>query len=449
MPALAGNGDFKGMDRFQRVLLLGTFAPALFCVSSAAEACASCGCTLTADWLSQGLAAQPGTTLTLRYDYVPQTTLRSGTNTVDRGAIALPADREIERYTYNHSVTFTADHQFANDWGIDIQLPVVTRPHSTIAEGTTEPSHSDTKGVGDLRVVGRWQGLSRAGSVTGIEAGLALPTGNIHQKFNSGPEEDEEVDRGLQPGSGTVQAVLGAYHLGAFSPELGYFLQTTGQVPLTSRDGFKPGSFAQVSAALNYTHWRNITPQLQLSFRKTWRDNGPNSDRPNSGGEQVNLAPGLSAKLGNKVVGFGYVEMPLYTRVNGFQLVPKAKFSIGASVPSLAASKQRGDDALERRHVDRRPAISLRCEYEAAGSVVDARDGKRRRDVAPMHFHVIDKSDGEGELASHVLELCVPRRPGRSIRQASRVPVRGACGNKHRAPASRGGRVRTRSPNSG
>jgi len=284
---------------------------------------------LTADWLSQGLAAQPGTTFSVRYDYVPQTTLRSGTDVVDRGAIDFPTEREIEIHTYNHSLTFTLDHQFANDFGLDVQLPVLTRPHETIGEHTTEPSHSDTKGIGDLRLVGRWQGLSTPGSVTGIEAGLVLPTGQIHQTFKSGPEQGEEVDRGLQPGTGTVQAVLGAYHLGGVSPELGYFLQATGQVPLTSRDGYKPGSFVQLGAALNYTRWRNITPQLQLSLRKTWRDSGPNADRPNSGGEQVNVAPGLSAKLGTKVVGFTFVELPLYTRVNGFQLVPKAKFSAG------------------------------------------------------------------------------------------------------------------------
>jgi hypothetical protein len=317
------------MILFNRAALLAMAAPALLTLSSAAEACASCGCTLTADWLSQGLAAQPGTTLTLRYDYIPQTTLRTGTRKVDLGAIAYPTDREIERYTYNHSLTVTLDHQFANDWGLDVQLPVLTRPHSTIAENTTEPSHSDTKGIGDLRVVGRWQGLSTPGSVTGIEAGLLLPTGKFRETFDAGPEKGEEVDRGLQPGTGTVQAVLGAYHLGAISPELGYFVQATGQLPLSNRDGYKPGSFAQVSAALNYTHWRNVTPQLQLSVRKTWRDRGPNSDRPNSGGEQVNLAPGLSAKLGTKLVGFAYVEVPLYTRVNGYQLVPKAKFSAG------------------------------------------------------------------------------------------------------------------------
>lgn len=317
------------MNRVSRAALLGAVASVLAGASTAANACASCGCTLTADWLSQGLAAQPGTTFSIRYDYVPQTTLRSGTHKVDRDAIELPTDREIERYTYNHSATFTLDHQFANDWGIDVQLPVLTRPHSTFAEDTTEPSHSDTKGIGDLRVVGRWQGLSTPGSVTGLEGGLVLPTGQFHQTFDSGPEEGEDVDRGLQPGTGTVQAVLGAYHLGAISPELGYFLQATSQVALTSRDGYKPGSFVQLGAALNYSHWRNITPQLQLSFRKTWRDSGPNSDRPNSGGEQVNIGPGLSAKLGTKVVGFTYVEVPLYTRVNGFQLVPKAKFSAG------------------------------------------------------------------------------------------------------------------------
>jgi hypothetical protein len=316
-------------SHFIRLVFAGLAPLFALASSSPAEACASCGCTLTADWLSQGLAAQPGTTFSIRYDYVPQTTLRSGTAKVDRNAISFPTDREIELHTYNHSATLTLDHQFANDWGINVQLPVLTRPHQTIGEGDTSPSHSDTSGVGDLRVVGRWQGLSTPGSVTGIEAGLVLPTGQFHETFDGGPGQGHEVDRGLQPGTGTVQAVLGAYHLGALGPELGYFLQITGQEPLASRDGYRPGAFAQASAALNLTHWRNITPQLQLSFRKTWRDSGLNSDRPNSGGEQVNLGPGVSAKISSRAVAFGFVELPLYTRVNGYQLVPTVKLSAG------------------------------------------------------------------------------------------------------------------------
>ena len=236
------------MNRFTRAALLGGVASSLLLWATAAQACASCGCTLSADWLSQGLSAQPGTTVSLRYDYIPQTSLRSGTDELDRNAIPLPTDREIERYTFNHVVTATLDHQFVSDWGIDVQLPYYLRPHSTFAENTTEASHSNTEGFGDLRVIGRWQGLSQPGSVTGVEAGLVLPTGGFRKIFDAGPVANEAVDRGLQPGTGTVQAVAGLYRLGSIASELGYFVQVSGQTALDSRDGYKPGSFAQALA---------------------------------------------------------------------------------------------------------------------------------------------------------------------------------------------------------
>jgi len=319
----------KDMNRLIKAALLGCAAPSVVLWPAVAQACASCGCTLTADWLSQGLAAQPGTTVSLRYDYIPQTSLQSGTDQIDVDSVPLPSDREIERYTYNHVVTATLDHQFASDWGIDVQLPYFVRPHSTFAEDTTQASHSNTEGIGDLRVTARWQGLSKPGSVTGIEGGLVLPTGAFHQAFDAGPEAGEEVDRGLQPGTGTVQASAGLYHLGSISAELGYFVQVSGQTALDRRAGYKPGSLVQASGAINYAHWRGFTPQLQVSFRATGRDSGPNSDRPNSGGEQVNLSPGFSARLGGRLTATAFVELPLYTRVNGYQLTPKAKASVG------------------------------------------------------------------------------------------------------------------------
>jgi hypothetical protein len=293
------------MYRLTKAALLCGAVPSFILFSTAAQACASCGCTLSSDWLSQGLAAQPGTTLSLRYDYIPQTELRSGTDQIDANAIALPTDREIERYTYNHVVTVTLDHQFASDWGIDVQLPYYIRPHSTFAEDTTEPSHSNTEGFGDLQIMARWQGLSTPGNITGIEAGLVLPTGGFRKTFDAGPEQGEEVDRGLQPGTGTVQGVLGIYHLGSLAPELGYFVQLTGKTALDNRDSYRPGSVLQASGALNYTHWRGFTPQLQLSFRASAKDSGANSDRDNSGGEELDLSPGFSASIGSRVTAFG------------------------------------------------------------------------------------------------------------------------------------------------
>ena len=298
-------------------------------VSSPVLACASCGCTLTSDWLSQGLVAQPGTTIDLRYDYVPQTRLRSGHDSVDRDSIAFPADREIEKYTYNHYLTASVDRQFDSDWGVNVQVPFVYRPHATTDEGETDPSYSHTGGIGDVRITARWQGFSTKGSINGIQLGIQLPTGRIHQHFYKGPTGGEEVDRGLQPGFGVGQAIVGFYRYGKLATDFDYIFQLQGQLPLYRHDLYRPGKIGQVSAGVHYTHWRGITPQLQLNFRASEKDRGENSDTENSGGEQIYAAPGVIVALGHGASAFSYVQVPVYQRVRGYQITPRATVSVG------------------------------------------------------------------------------------------------------------------------
>lgn len=303
-------------------LVAGTAATPAF-------ACASCGCTLTSDWLSQGLVSQPGTTVALRYDDVPQTELRTEGHAVSDAGTALPADREIERYTYNHYVTASVDHQFTSDWGVNVQIPFVYRPHETFGEDETDPSFSHTAGIGDVRITARWQGFETPGCITGVQVGVILPTGRFRQRFRSGPEAGEIVDRGLQPGTGTIQAVAGAYLFGKLSADFDYILQVQGQVPLDSRDLYRPGAAIQFSAGTHFTRWRGITPQLEVNFRASGKDSGVNSDRDNSGGEQLYIAPGAIVGVGARASLFGYVQVPIYERVNGYQLVPEYTATVG------------------------------------------------------------------------------------------------------------------------
>ncbi len=298
-------------------------------VSSPVLACASCGCTLTSDWLSQGLVAQPGTTFDLRYDYVPQTRLRTGHHGVDRGSIALPTDREIEKSTYNHYLTAALDRQFDSDWGLNVQVPFVYRPHVTTDEGETQLSSSHTGGLGDVRITARWQGFKSKGSINGIQFGIQLPTGRSHQRFTRGPTEGEEVDRGLQPGFGVTQAILGYYRYGKLATDVDYIFQLQGQLPLYRHDLYRPGKVGQVSAGVHYTRWRGVTPQLQLNFRASEKDRGENADIDNSGGEQLYAAPGVIVALGHGASAFTYVQAPLYQRVRGYQITPRATVSVG------------------------------------------------------------------------------------------------------------------------
>jgi hypothetical protein len=146
---------------------------------------------------------------------------------------------------------------------------------------------------------------------------LAVPGGSMPMRYNNatlltlcsgdGPmmlghhrhdASGQAVDRGLPPGMGTTDAILGAYQFGNLPHDFAYILQAQGEVALNEREGYRPGGAVTLSAGLHHEHWRGITPQLQLNFRAAVRDHGVESDRPNSGGEQLYLAPRYTASLG-------------------------------------------------------------------------------------------------------------------------------------------------------
>jgi hypothetical protein len=208
-------------------------------------------------------------------------------------------------------------------------VPVVARPHRTVTEDTVGESRSNAAGLGDVKVIGRWQGLSSPSGVTGLQVGLVLPTGSFHHHFNSGPAEGEDLDRGLQPGTGTVQAIVGAYHYRRLSPSVALVAQAQAQIPLNSREGFRPGTIGEASIALQWLGWKAITPQLQLNGRINGRDSGSDADRENSGGEQLSVGLGLSGKLTSQLSAFTLVQVPLYQRFNGYQLAGKVTASAG------------------------------------------------------------------------------------------------------------------------
>src|SRR6476620_10701035 len=118
-------------------LLTGAVLGALVLSPSAAFACSSCGCTLSSDWDSQGFATQSGFRVDLRYDYIDQSQLRSGTDAVDRDDVPLPQEREIELETINRYTTLGLDYSPDADWGVNVQVPYTNRSHSTFAEGET------------------------------------------------------------------------------------------------------------------------------------------------------------------------------------------------------------------------------------------------------------------------------------------------------------------------
>ena len=299
-------------------------------IGNGAWGCSSCGCTLNSDWSSQGYTTRSGLNVDLRYDFFNQTQLRSGISAVPRTSIGFPADQEIQQSTTNHNITAGFDYSPSRDWGVNLQIPYFDRPHTTIVEGETEVATSHSRGIGDIRIVGRYQGFQPDLSI-GVQFGLKLATGPFGDTFRSGPVAGQPLDRGLQLGTGTTDLLLGFYTVHELGGGFGYFGTLMWQQPLSSREEFKPGAGANLTLGLRYSGDlpAHLSPQLQINVRAEKRESGANADVDNSGATLAYLSPGVGFRLTDRFDGFAFVQIPVYQRVNGLQLEPRALASIG------------------------------------------------------------------------------------------------------------------------
>ncbi len=304
-----------------------TLLLALACAD--AFACSACGCTLNADWATQGLTSRTGLTADLRDDFFNQDDLRSGTGRVDRASLALPNDAEIQQHTVNRIATLTLDYGITSDWGVTLTTPWISRSHTTIAEGDTGLSSSRSSSLGDVRVMALYTGFSDAQD-WGLQLGLKLPTGDSHGvNFDAGPQQGAALDRGLQPGTGSTDLLVGAFKFGAISETTDWFGQALLQIPVIADRALRPGIGANLTAGVRYRGFESVVPQMQFNARVERREAGSDADTPNSGATLVYFSPGATFKTSERTSVYLFAQVPVYQRVTGLQLEPKWSVSAG------------------------------------------------------------------------------------------------------------------------
>ena len=318
-------------------------AMALSALSTSVLACASCGCTLSSDWESQGFTTQPGLKVDVRYDYLNQNQPRHDNGNISTASasrmVTSSGDRqEVEKYTRNDYLTMGLDYTFNADWGINAQLPYINRSHATLglnsngsdpAEGAYD---SRTHGIGDVKLIGRYQGFTPQHNFGAI-FGFKLPTAS-HTKTGvstdpANPGDVAPIDRGLQHGSGTTDVILGAYYFDALNKNWDYFAQAIVQAALNSKDGYKPGTGYNFNLGARYMGFAGVIPQIQLNTRYVEHDTGANADQTSTGGTLIYLGPGLVVPITRQSSVYGFVQLPIHQDVRGVQLTPSYSVSIG------------------------------------------------------------------------------------------------------------------------
>lgn len=287
-------------------------------ISTAEASCSTASCSVNTTVESLGAVKDKKLTLDVRYEFIRQDQQRSGRSKVSDRA---NHDDEIEQRTLNRNWLLGADYAFGTSWGMSAQLPALSRSHEHLhaPHGHTPDleTWSFTK-VGDARLLGRYQFAPRPfqTSTTGINFGLKLPTGSTTITNTNGTR----AERSLQPGSGSTDIVLGAFHNAALGQASHMFIQGLWQKPIVSHDNYTPGARYSLDIGIRYATSTRVSLLLQLNTLQRERDQGTNANPHDSGGTFINISPGARYALTPDLDIYGFFQQPVYQHVNGVQV---------------------------------------------------------------------------------------------------------------------------------
>ena len=144
------------------------------------------------------------------------------------------------------------------------------------------------------------------------------------------------MDASLQPGTGSTDLIVGAYYYRAVSQNLDAFVtgqfQSAVQHRLDQPDNdFRPGNTASMSLGLRYEANPNWIPQLLINVTRKTADQGTLADVPDTAGTVAYLSPGLTAHVIGNLHAFGFVQVPVYSQLDGYQVFPRWTATVGGS----------------------------------------------------------------------------------------------------------------------
>ena len=334
----------------------------LVAAPSTSLACAACGCSLSSD-AAMGYAATSGWRFNLQYTYLDQSALRYGSSAISPADVAAINDaggeQEVEGRTINRYTTLGITWAPSANWNLKLQLPYIDRSHTTFAEASNpltqdKLSSATLSGLGDVKLIGSYQGFLPIHNV-GVQLGVKLPTGdyggpaadgmgiagNHPQTFTTGPlsheaSPDNIVDTNLQPGTGSTDLILGGYFYKAISQN--YDVTVNGQFEVAVHErldqagaDFRPGNRGTVSIGLRYEANPELIPQLQLNVTHKGSDQGALADVDNTAGTVAYLSPGVGVHVAGSLEAYGFVQVPVYRHLDGYQLLPRWTATVGVS----------------------------------------------------------------------------------------------------------------------
>ncbi|HEU4403071.1 MAG TPA: hypothetical protein VFT43_13305 [Candidatus Polarisedimenticolia bacterium] len=306
----------------------------------AAATCGSANCFLVTG-TREGVAARGALTVDLSYRYVVQDRKLSGTRRVSEVVTPridfenrlIEPDHHREIRTQNTLVQLDLAFGLTARLTLGGSLPLINdRDHEHFDDVGMPSEHftseDGTSGFGDARLEARYALALKPHDL--LVGGLAvkLPTG----QFRLLDSEGRINEPGMQPGTGSIDAIASLHYARQISPmRLEWFLSGSYRLNGANSLDYRLGNEMILNSGLSWRTGDRVTCSLQINGRTTPRDRYLGDEVPATGGAFVNLTPGLRVTGSSGTQIYGFVQVPVYQRVNEANLAPGAGLLVGVS----------------------------------------------------------------------------------------------------------------------
>jgi hypothetical protein len=278
--------------------------------------------------------------LALAWQYVRQDHVLVGRKAAVVGELPSPED---EVSTVSRVVSAALHAELAKSFRLEATVPFVDRTHEHLANEEGEPPRRmawDFSGLGDAQLMGVGRAC-RGGSRTtvSLQGGVKLPTGRRQVDAVDG----EQPEPSARPGTGSWDGLAGVHVMrNASLPGFGgahvstpIFVSVLGRLNGHGTEQYRLGNELQLNAGSSYPVGGPLTLLAQVNVRLRGCDDPGATDAlaANTGGTWVFLSPGLSLPAEGGASLYGYVQLPVYQRVNRIQIVAPWMLYTGVSFP--------------------------------------------------------------------------------------------------------------------
>jgi len=311
-------------------------------ISFAQAACGSANCSFIRGSQS-GITGKGRFVFDISHSYILQDDKQKGAGNTDEVLVPkvnfegreLEADHHRELRTVNQLTQLDVSYGITEKFTATLNLPFRNdRYHEhddEVTPGTPAGVFNNvdgTTGMGDITLILKYALLQTIKHQFIMGAGVKFASGEYKLRDNEGGINEPT----LMPGTGSYDAILSGLYIFSLIPNrVNLFASASHRFTTTNPLDYLFGETTLLDAGMVYELSDSVSLSAQINARIKGRDTYIGLPVPSTGGEFVNLTPGVILAASENLSLYTHVQIPVYQRVNEVNLVPNYGFLFGAS----------------------------------------------------------------------------------------------------------------------